>query len=150
MGIDVAPFLPAPMPLKGLPGEIVQPVGMITLYVFVGSPPRTTLVMVDVLVMRASSLYNAIIGHPTLNKLEAITSTYHLKVKFPTAQGVGEIRGRQILMRECYMQELKPAAGRRTPDTNMLLSQTLDKLKSRCMLPRLKGPGRRAYGKNKE
>ena len=33
-------------------------------------------------------------------------STYHLKVKFPTAHGVGEIRGDQVLVRECYQATL--------------------------------------------
>ena len=35
-----------------------------------------------------------------------MTSTYHLKVKFPTAHGVGEIRGDQVLARECYQAAL--------------------------------------------
>ena len=29
-------------------------------------------------------------------------STYHLKLKFPTNQGVGEVRGDQALARHCY------------------------------------------------
>ena len=29
-------------------------------------------------------------------------STYHLKLKFPTGQGVGDIRGDQALARHCY------------------------------------------------
>ena len=33
-------------------------------------------------------------------------STYHLEVKFPTANGVGEIRGDQVLARECYQAAL--------------------------------------------
>ena len=48
------------------------------------------------------SSYNVIIGRPTLNRWKAATSTYCLKVKFPTDNGVGEVRGDQILARECY------------------------------------------------
>lgn len=45
--------------------------------------------MADFLVIDRPSAYNAIIGRPTLNKLRAMTSTYHLKMKFLTNNGVG-------------------------------------------------------------
>ena len=48
------------------------------------------------------SSYNVIIRRPTLNRWKAATSTYCLKVKFPTDNGVGEVKGDQILARECY------------------------------------------------
>ena len=35
-----------------------------------------------------------------------MTPTYHLKVKFPIAHEVGEIRGDQVLARECYQAAL--------------------------------------------
>ena len=31
-----------------------------------------------------------------------MVSTYHLKLKFPTNQGVGEVKGDQALARHCY------------------------------------------------
>ena len=52
------------------------------------------------------SLYNVIIGRPTLNKWKSATSTYCLKVKFPTENRVGEVRGDQVLARECYQAVL--------------------------------------------
>ena len=52
------------------------------------------------------SSYNVIIGRPTLNKWKTATSTYCLKVKFPTDDGVGEVRGDQVLARECYQAVL--------------------------------------------
>ena len=45
--------------------------------------------------------YNVIIGRPTLNRWKAATSTYCLKVNFPTDNGVGEVKGDQVLAREC-------------------------------------------------
>ena len=45
-------------------------------------------------------------GRLVLNKLRAVTSTYHLKVKFPIAHGAGEIKGDQVLARECYQATL--------------------------------------------
>ena len=53
--------------------------------------------------VKCSSAYNAIIGRPTLNSWKAVTSTYHLIIKFPTEYGVGELRGNQVAARECYV-----------------------------------------------
>ena len=60
----------------------------------------------DFLVVDCPSSYNVIIGRPTLNRWKAATSTYCLKVKFPTDNRVGEVRGDQILARECYQAVL--------------------------------------------
>jgi len=46
------------------------------------------------------------LGKPALNRLKAATSKYYLKVKFPIAHGVGEIKGDQVLARECYQAAL--------------------------------------------
>ena len=53
-----------------------------------------------------SSSYNAIIGRPTLNSWKAVTSTYHLLIKFPTKHGVGQVQGDQLAARECYLAML--------------------------------------------
>ena len=57
------------------------------------------------LIVDSPSSYNVIIGRPMLNRWKAAVSTYCLKVKFPTEQGV-EIKGDQILARECYQAVL--------------------------------------------
>ena len=56
----------------------------------------------DFLVVDYPSSYNIIIGRPTLNKWKAATSTYCLKVKFPTDNDVGKVKGDQVLAKECY------------------------------------------------
>ena len=73
-----------------------------TLTVTVGTQPRQLTRQLDFLVVDCLSSYNVIIGRPTLNRWKATTSTYYLKVKFPTDNEVSEIRGDQILARECY------------------------------------------------
>ena len=47
-----------------------------------------------------------ILRRPTLNRLKVETSTYCLKVKFPTPHRIGEIREDQLLARECYQAVL--------------------------------------------
>ena len=64
--------------------------------------------LVEFLVVDCPSAYNVIIGRPTLNKLRAVTSTYHLLVHFPTEHGIGELKGDQATIRECYFAFLGP------------------------------------------
>ena len=75
-------------PLIGFEGMKVQLVGNVTLPVVVGSYPRQITKSVNFLVVDYSSSYNAIIGRPTLNSWKAVTSTYHLSVKFLTEYGI--------------------------------------------------------------
>lgn len=74
--------------------------------ILVGKTPRTVATMVDFLMVKAHSSYNAILERLTLNNLRAITSMFHLKMKFSTCTGVGEIRCEQVLVRDCYDREL--------------------------------------------
>ena len=46
---------------------------------------------VNFLAVDCSFSYNAIIGNLTLNNWKAVTSTYHLSVKFPTEYGIGQV-----------------------------------------------------------
>ena len=70
--------------------------------VTVGTYPVQLTRQLDFLVVDYPSSYNVIIGRPMLNKWKAATSTYCLKVKFPIDSGVGEVKGDQVLARECY------------------------------------------------
>lgn len=47
-------------------------------------------------------MYNAIIGHLALNKIQAVTSTYHLLVKFPIIGGISILQGNQTESRKIY------------------------------------------------
>ena len=79
------------------------PLGAITLSVVVGNYPQQITKDVTFIVVDCLSAYNAILGRPTLNSWKAVTSTYHLMIKFPTDYGVGELRGNQVAARECYV-----------------------------------------------
>ena len=77
--------------LVGFRGMKVQPVCTITLSVVVEAYPKQITKEVNFLVVDCSSSYNAIIGRPTLNNWKAVTSTYHLSIKFPTEYRVGQV-----------------------------------------------------------
>ena len=93
-------------PLVGFGGTKVQLMGTITLPMVVGAHPQQVTRDVNFLVVDCSSSYNAIIERPTLNSWKAVTSTYHLSVKFPTEYRVGEVQGDQLATRECYFAML--------------------------------------------
>ncbi|GAV78916.1 LOW QUALITY PROTEIN: hypothetical protein CFOL_v3_22381, partial [Cephalotus follicularis] len=92
---------PMKTPLVGFAGEMVHPLGSIDLSVVAGTAPRQTQVEMTFLVVDTPSPYNAIIGRPGLNLMEAIVSTRHL-MKFSTRFGMGEARGDQQAARQCY------------------------------------------------
>ena len=107
MRIEKERLIPTNTPLVGFGGTKVYPLGAVTLLVTVGDYPQLITKDITFLVVDCSSAYNAILGRPTLNSQKAVTSTYHLMIKFPTEYGVGEVRGDQMAARECYIAILE-------------------------------------------
>ncbi|XP_075658399.1 uncharacterized protein LOC142628224 [Castanea sativa] len=103
IGIGRERLVPTNAPLVGFGGTRVFPFGVVTLAVTIGDYPQQITKNVTFLVVDYSSAYNAIIGWPTLNSWKAITSTYHLMIKFLTNYGVGELQGDQVAARKCYI-----------------------------------------------
>ena len=83
-------------PLVSFSGDMVYPNGIVTLTVTMGTQPRQLTRQLDFLVVDCPPSYNVIIGRPTLNRWKVATSTYCLKVKFPTDNRVGEVRRDQF------------------------------------------------------
>ena len=92
--------------LVGFEGTKVYPLGTVTLPVTVGDYPQQITKDVIFLVVDCSSAYNAILGGPILNSWKAVTSTYHLMIKFPTEYEVREVHGDQVAARKCYIAML--------------------------------------------
>ena len=103
MKIDRERLTPTNAPLVGFGGTRVFPLGAITLVVRAGDYPWQITREVMFLMVDCSSTYNAILGRPTFNSWKAVTSTYHLMIKFLMDYGVGELRGNQVAVRECYI-----------------------------------------------
>ena len=94
-------------PLVEFGGAKVYPLGAVTLPMTVGDYFQQITKDVTFLVIDCSSAYNDIVGRPTLNSWKAVTSTYHLMIKFPTEYGAGEVRGDQVVACECYIAILE-------------------------------------------
>ncbi|KAL0458687.1 UNVERIFIED_CONTAM: hypothetical protein Slati_0495900 [Sesamum latifolium] len=60
--------------------------------------------MLKFLVVDVPSAYNVILGRPTLTAFQAVISIYHMKIKFPTPGGVGEVQGDHLQSRKCYVE----------------------------------------------
>lgn len=58
---------------------------------------------VNFIVIDAYSPYTAIVARPWIHALEAVTSTLHQKVKYPSRGQVEEIRGDQAVARKCMV-----------------------------------------------
>ena len=91
MGIGRERLILTNAPLVGFGGTKVLPLGAITLSVVVGDYPQQIAKDVTFLVVDCSFAYNAILRRATLNSWKAVTSTYHLMIKFPTDYEVGDL-----------------------------------------------------------
>ena len=107
MGIKKEKLEPVNAHLRGFSGERVQPLGSIQLVLTLGDPSCQATKVVRFLIVDAPSAYNILLGRPSLNAIRAIPSAYHMIIKFPTANGVGMVRGDQCIARECYSASMK-------------------------------------------
>ncbi|KAL5537362.1 hypothetical protein UlMin_046141 [Ulmus minor] len=99
VGVKIEPTASS---LSGFTRDSISSEGILNLPVELRSSPCQHIQAMDFFLVDCPSPYNAIIGRPTLNKIRAVTSTYHLLVKFPTVGGIGILRGDQTESREIY------------------------------------------------
>ena len=86
-------------PLVNFEGRAVIPKGQIRLPIQTGSK----VIEVDFIVVDAYSPYIAIVARPWIHALNAVCSTLHQKVKYPSGGRVEEIRGDQAMARQCMV-----------------------------------------------
>uniref|UniRef100_A0A2N9EFL0 Integrase catalytic domain-containing protein n=1 Tax=Fagus sylvatica TaxID=28930 RepID=A0A2N9EFL0_FAGSY len=90
-------------PIFGFSGEPVVPLGKTVLLVLAGPINLQT----EFIVVKASSPYNAIMGHDWLHRMKAIPSTLHQKLRFPTKTGIMELNGDQVAAKQCVLAAFK-------------------------------------------
>ena len=75
-----------------------------------GTTLRTT--NIRYLVVNAPSAYNILLGRPTLNRIGAVASSRHMKVKLPSLDGTMiTMKSDQKEAKRCYENNLKTKRG---------------------------------------
>ena len=103
MGIDETKIVRKTTVLIGFSGEQKNTIGEIELPVYA----EGVNLCVRFLVIDSPSAYNVILGRPWIHEMEAVPSTYHQVLRFPTKWEIKEIRGHQKDSRACYQTTMK-------------------------------------------
>ncbi|GJT06044.1 hypothetical protein Tco_0840506, partial [Tanacetum coccineum] len=93
----------AATPLVGFSGEIIWPMGQISLLVKIGDKEHSTLTWMNFMVVRSPSPYNGIIGRLGVRIIRAVQSMAHGMLKFPVTGGIVTVRSSRIIPLECTM-----------------------------------------------
>ncbi|XP_068503739.1 uncharacterized protein [Phaseolus vulgaris] len=94
--------------LYGFAGDQVEVRGYIELRTTFTDGAASRTEKIKYLVVNAPSAYNILLGRPTLNRIGAVPSTRHMKVKLPSMEGVIVIiRSDQEEAKRCYENSLK-------------------------------------------
>ena len=103
LSLRVEDLMPYSSPLVSFEGKVIIPKGQIRLPVQTGSET----VEVDFIVVDAYSPYTAIVARPWLHTLEAVSSTLHQKVKYPSKGQIEEILGDQAMAWQCMVAAIR-------------------------------------------
>ncbi|XP_027932759.1 uncharacterized protein LOC114188367 [Vigna unguiculata] len=94
--------------LVGFSGDQVEVKGYVDLRTTFREKEDAKTIFIHYIVVNAPSSYNLLLGRPSINKLGAVISTVHLKMKFPTNDGkVVTLAVNQEVARKCYEDSLR-------------------------------------------
>ncbi|KAL0433114.1 UNVERIFIED_CONTAM: hypothetical protein Slati_2645700 [Sesamum latifolium] len=111
------PLEPVDTSLYGFAGEIVHPLGQISLPISLGIEPARKTIMVRFLVVDMPSAYNLILGRPTLNNLPGYHFHIPHEIEVPRGDMIGEVQGDQYTARRCYVEAIKSCTSKMKVDT---------------------------------
>nr|GEW18134.1 reverse transcriptase domain-containing protein [Tanacetum cinerariifolium] len=93
-------IVPATTSLTGFNGEITWPLGQLRLLLTIGDATHSTKAWMNFMVVKLLSPYNGIIGQRGLKAIQAVPSTVHGMLKFPTEGGRNNL---QLFIDTCRM-----------------------------------------------
>nr|GEU71344.1 reverse transcriptase domain-containing protein [Tanacetum cinerariifolium] len=94
-------MVPATTSLTGFSGETTWPLGQLRLLVTIGDATHSTKAWMNFMVVKLLSPYNGIIGRPRLKAIQAVPSTVHGMLKFPTEGGIITICSSLLIPAKC-------------------------------------------------
>jgi len=98
--------------LVGFAGDRVEVQGYIELRTTFSDENAAMTITSKYIVVNASFAYNLLLGRPSLNRLGAVASIVHMKMKLPSTEGgVITIKVDQKTARKCYESSLKNRGG---------------------------------------
>ncbi|XP_074327128.1 uncharacterized protein LOC141665047 [Apium graveolens] len=93
MGYNDSQLTPSDTPIYGFNHVECKVEGAIQLPVTTREEPREATRMLNFYVVKAASTYNTIMGRTWIHVFKAVPSTYHMVMKFPARNIVGEAKG---------------------------------------------------------
>nr|GEV31638.1 reverse transcriptase domain-containing protein [Tanacetum cinerariifolium] len=96
-------MVPATTSLFGFSGEIIWPLGKISLLVKIGDEEHSTSAWMNFIIVRFPSLYSEIIERPGIRRIQAVQSTAHRMLNFLVTGGTVTLRSTTIIPLECTM-----------------------------------------------
>ncbi|GJT15840.1 hypothetical protein Tco_0874546 [Tanacetum coccineum] len=112
-------------PLVGFSGEIYHPLGLVDLRVTMGERGRSKIVLLEFAIVKCRSPYNVIMGRTRIRSLEAVGSTIHLMIKFPTTRGVATMEtNKEALIREQAILRARSIPNQRPGKEPMMPEET--------------------------
>nr|GEY91480.1 reverse transcriptase domain-containing protein [Tanacetum cinerariifolium] len=117
-------MVPATTSLTGFSGETTWPLGQLRLLVTIGNATHSIKAWMNFMVVKSLSPYNGIIGRPGLKAIQAVPSTIHGILKFPTKGGIVTICSSLLIPSECASIDTSSGTPReeRTHPTNFTVS----------------------------
>ncbi|RDX87783.1 hypothetical protein CR513_30703, partial [Mucuna pruriens] len=106
--------------LYGFAGERVPIRGTVEIETTFGDRNGTRTIPVVYTVVDIEASYNIIMGRPALNKLEAVVSTHHLCMKFPTGRAITTVWADITTARRCYEDSLRIELASKEAEVNVL------------------------------
>ena len=103
LSLKAEDLTPYSSPLVSFEEKVIIPKGQIKLPVQTGSET----VEIDFIVVDTYSPYTAIVARPWLHTLEAVSSTLHQKIKYPSEGQIKEILGDQDMARQCMVAAIR-------------------------------------------